>query len=1240
MGTADISDYEKHIARQNWRFPAFLLITVLLFILLLGIFIEQFIVPSQYEMEERNLMQMGKQLQLTLPYLTISEIQKTLREVKKNDENLSYIVLVDKTGKALAHSDPERVGMVFDDLISMKASMDGQIKRQIYTRDANNPQSKYHGEKVIDICIPFYDKKGVHTGAVELGLSLKEMSQDQMIFRIAFGIGSLIFMVTFSLIIFYRNAETKRGMKNLEASENKYKTLFHNSTNPLAFIEKDMTIVMVNNEFEKISGFYHWAGAGKNYRDFISRADDLNKITEFINSKDQSTASYDFRFVDSNGNFRDTFTTLRKMPGTERILLEAVDVTERNRMQTALRESEERYKLLINNASEGIAVAQGEYFQFVNDAACRMSGFSRDKLYTTQIINIVHPEDRQKVQQEYQRQLNSSKELSIYETRIVDAMNRTLWLRVSSVKIEWNGCPATLDFYTDITEQKKLDLEREKLLEELKCKNEKLELLEFSINNASDVFLWLNKDAELLYFNETAYKTLGYVSGAAESITLSDIDPNFSYDAWKIFVSEIKTKKAITAESAYKKKNGDRFPVEVTSTWIERDGKEFILSIVRDITERKNAQFALEESEKTYRITVEQTGLIIYDYNIGTGFIKWSGAIKEITGYSQEEFQKVDINAWDENIHPDERKRITDLMKNSMTNGVPFHEAYRFKIKDNNYIHIEDKGAVIYDLNKCPIRMVGTISNISDRLKAEAALKESEERYRLMVEQTKQLVFDYYIDTGCVNWAGAITDVTGFFKEEMQDKGYDYWKDNVHPDDLKKVQELVEGSIKSGELYEASYRFRNKNGNYIYIQARGALLKDSSGRPYRMMGTMMDATEKIKAQEALRESEELFRTLINAMPDIVCLKDGEGRWLIANDFDLKLFQLEGVEYQGKKDSELAVYSDFYSDAFKMCEETDGLTWRAGKATRGDEIISTPGGRPYIFDIIKVPTFYPDSSRKGLVVIGRDITQRREAEAEREKLLDELSLKNKELEDIVYVASHDLRSPLINIQGFSQRLENIAANMLKLFSSYELPAEFQSKVEVVLKEQIPNALHFIRTSGIKMDTLINGLLRLSRTGRTLLILEKLNINKMVSVIFSTVMYQIQKLGVVIEAGDLPDCIGDASQISQIFSNLIDNALKYRHPQRKLIIKISGTVQDSTAVYCVEDNGLGISKEYHDKIWQLFNRLNPQGPIPGEGLGLTLVKRIVERHGGRVWLESEVGQGSKFYFELPVDKKQII
>lgn len=160
---------------------------------------------------------------------------------------------------------------------------------------------------------------------------------------------------------------------------------------------------------------------------------------------------------------------------------------------------------------------------------------------------------------------------------------------------------------------------------------------------------------------------------------------------------------------------------------------------------------------------------------------------------------------------------------------------------------------------------------------------------------------------------------------------------------------------------------------------------DDSNRLIGVLGVARDISQRRRTEAALRSSEESLRTLIDAMPDIVCFKDGEGRWLLANDFTLQLFQLEGIDYRNRKDSELAEYSPYFRNAFLACEETDEQAWNIGAPSRTDEIIPRPGGPSMIFDVIKVPTFHPDGSRKGLIVVSRDITERKRAEEQLHRL---------------------------------------------------------------------------------------------------------------------------------------------------------------------------------------------------------------------------------------------------------------
>ena len=254
-----------------------------------------------------------------------------------------------------------------------------------------------------------------------------------------------------------------------------------------------------------------------------------------------------------------------------------------------------------------------------------------------------------------------------------------------------------------------------------------------------------------------------------------------------------------------------------------------------------------------------------------------------------------------------------------------------------------------------------------------------------------------------------------------------------------------------------------------------------------------------------------------------------------------------------------------------------------------------------------------------------------------RLNEEITEKNKELEQVVYVASHDLRSPLVNVQGFSKELVYSIKELESALQTEEISPEVKEKITHIFEEDIPDAINFISSSISKMDSLLHGLLRISRLGHAALNFEDLDMNVLLSDIEKATEFRIKEARVDLEIDELPPCFGDSVQINQVFSNLIDNSLKYHDLERGGIIKITGERKDGKVIYCIEDNGIGIPKEHQKKIFEIFHRLDPEG-TQGEGLGLTLVSKILSRHNGGIWVESERGAGAKFFISMPATEDE--
>lgn len=289
---------------------------------------------------------------------------------------------------------------------------------------------------------------------------------------------------------------------------------------------------------------------------------------------------------------------------------------------------------------------------------------------------------------------------------------------------------------------------------------------------------------------------------------------------------------------------------------------------------------------------------------------------------------------------------------------------------------------------------------------------------------------------------------------------------------------------------------------------------------------------------------------------------------------------------------------------------------------------------HVFPVLITTNFLVYEGREYDCAIVRDISERKTAEEAQQRLMQQLQLKNEELQSILFIASHDLRSPLVNIRGFAGELEKSFAQLEALLAAEHLGETARSQLDAMLKTDIPESLGLITAGSRKMENLLTGLLQLNRIGTTQLCPITLDMNRMFKRIVENFRYRMRQIDIAIDIDEsLPACRGDAVLINQVFTNLIDNAIKYRRPGRAAHIHVSARTEDKAVVYCVADNGVGIGQEYLDKVFEVFYRLNPDSEKDGEGLGLTIVRRILDRQDGRVWLKSTPDIGTSVYVQLP-------
>ncbi|HOK67753.1 MAG TPA: PAS domain S-box protein [Anaerohalosphaeraceae bacterium] len=423
----------------------------------------------------------------------------------------------------------------------------------------------------------------------------------------------------------------------------------------------------------------------------------------------------------------------------------------------------------------------------------------------------------------------------------------------------------------------------------------------------------------------------------------------------------------------------------------------------------------------------------------------------------------------------------------------------------------------------------------------------------------------------------------------------------------------------AGEVMD-ELTFRHKDGHLLSVLLRGVYL-DPQDRSKGELFALTDITDRKQAERALQFTQFAVDHLTTPM-----------YWL---DSNLRLIRVNEAACRtlGYTEEELLQMSILDIDPV-YSKDKAAQVWATMKQTgslRLESMHKTKDGR--VFPVEIVSSYLNYEGQEYHCAFAQDISERKAAENAREKLLRELRTKNEELESVVFVASHDLRGPLVNIEGFAGEIRRALEEMKTLLEKAGLPPETNERLQELLQKDIGESLHFISAGTAKMDSLLSGLLRLSRVGTATIRIERIRMNSLLQLVLGAMRYEIRRLGAQIHLDTLPDCLGDAVQVNQVFSNLIDNALKYRRPEEPVRIWITGQIQGDEVIYTIQDNGIGIAKEHHEKIFEIFHRLNPDGPQKGEGLGLTIVRRILDRLDGRIWVESELGAGASFFVSLP-------
>ena len=360
-------------------------------------------------------------------------------------------------------------------------------------------------------------------------------------------------------------------------------------------------------------------------------------------------------------------------------------------------------------------------------------------------------------------------------------------------------------------------------------------------------------------------------------------------------------------------------------------------------------------------------------------------------------------------------------------------------------------------------------------------------------------------------------------------------------------------------------------------------------------------------ENALSRSEEFNRSIIESSSDCIKVLDIEGRLQFMSRGGQELLKIKDIKQYLNISYENFWKGSDYQAARKAIAEA-----QQGRVGRFSGYCPTADGTPTWWDVVISPINGPDGNVDRLLAVSRDITERKKAEDELRKLAAELERSNSDLQLFAYAASHDLQEPLRTISGFVKLIEK----------------RYKGKLDEKADEFIDYTVDGVK----RMQILIKDLLEYSQLGTKGKKFTQTNCSVTLEEAIHSLRSVIEESGVELTYDLLPTVTGDASQLSRLFQNLIGNAIKFRS-DKPLKIHISADHKGDEWVFSVKDNGIGIDPKFAERIFVIFRRLHTKEEYEGTGIGLAICKKIVEYHGGRIWVESEPGKGSTFYFAIP-------
>ena len=929
------------------------------------------------------------------------------------------------------------------------------------------------------------------------------------------------------------------------------------------------------------------------------------------------------------------------------------DITAVRQAQQALALSERRLQALIQNAQVLTLVCDAQAcIHFASPAARSILGLDNAALLGTSLFDRVHPDDLQRSRDEYfdvvQRR-NPGQETS-YRFRHADGR----WRRLASLGQHGLDDPAVRGVVLNLRDITDAELARHALL-----RSEQKYATAFA---ASPDSLVISRMADGVYLevNDTFLRLSGFSREALIGQSSAALHLWARPEDRDAFLAELQRQGRVRDfEAAYQGQDGRQGVVSISAETIDVDGEPCLLAISREITASLATQTALRESEARLRLALQASGQGVYDLDLATGDVIVNDAFARMLGHEPAQFRET-LAASQDRLHPDDRERVARTLDAFLAGERPdYRVEFRQQSADGSWKWILSTGCLVEP--SAPgqrRRMLGIRTDLTERKQAEQEREQLLGRLERAETIARMGSWEQDLVTGAVWWSNQMLALFGLGAGEAPPVDLRH----LHPEDRPAALQTLQQAVAQRQPQRVLVRSNPQRGPLRWFSAGGQCELDSEGQPRRLTGTLIDVTALKLAEQALlransgleqrvaertrqfADSERRYRRIFGSVPVAIMQQDwsaaigmlaplrqvpaGERRawlaerpaWLARCLGSIGVVEMNPMAHQlyGIPDDE-KVFTTL-ADVFVRNGGSEGfvdelLALAAGErrfsATRS---VRRPGGA--VAEVLVSLALPGPDERDGAVLVSiADITEIQRLSAALDASLARITRVNRELETFTYSVSHDLKAPLRGLDGYSQLLLRHHAH--------------------ALDEEGRSFLRNIHTATLQMGRLIDDLLAYSRLERQPQALMRLPLAPVVAHVLAGFGDELARRKITPQI-DLPDAAvhADAAGLTLALRNLVDNALKFSRRAAQPQLTIRARVTDTAVLLSVQDNGIGFDMKLHDRIFQIFQRLQRAEDYPGTGVGLAIVTKAMERMGGRCWADSAPDQGAAFHLELPV------